>query len=305
MSDVVETLADETPRLVMGLGLAVMFVAGAAGFEVVSTLGPALLVAGPLPGGPSGTCCSRTATTTPECTWRAGDYAGPMSDDEDDDGNNALVKRVLWDPQGNLRHDRALDAIRGRRSHYGSLVPRLVATVLGGGAFGLVAGYLDHGTVAGMLEGAGMFAVAGAMFGLIWIMDRLESYYEADEELAVEELRARYARGELDLETFQQQVDRVYEEGPEWVFEDEGDDGDPSDDVDGAVGVAEEGREDGESATTQRGEDPMAILRRRFARGELSEAEYRSRVAALEETMDDDAPAPTDDAVAEVEGAGE
>jgi uncharacterized membrane protein len=48
---VVETLADETPRLMMGLGLAVMFVAGAAGFEVVSAVGLALLVAGPILGG--------------------------------------------------------------------------------------------------------------------------------------------------------------------------------------------------------------------------------------------------------------
>jgi uncharacterized membrane protein len=51
MSDVVETLADEAPRLMMGLGLAVMFVAGAAGFEVVAAVGLALLVAGPMLGG--------------------------------------------------------------------------------------------------------------------------------------------------------------------------------------------------------------------------------------------------------------
>jgi uncharacterized membrane protein len=51
MSDVVETLADEAPRLMMGLGLAVMFVAGAAGLEVVAAVGLALLVAGPMLGG--------------------------------------------------------------------------------------------------------------------------------------------------------------------------------------------------------------------------------------------------------------
>jgi uncharacterized membrane protein len=189
--------------------------------------------------------------------------------DGDDDGNNAVVKRVLWDPQGNLRHDRALDAIRGRRSHHADLVPRLVGLLLAGGAFGLVSGYLDYGTVAGTLEGGAMFAVAAAMFGTIWVTERLESYYEADEELAVEELRARYARGELPLERFQEQVDRVYDEGAGWVFEED-------DDEETADGTAD--------AAAGTDEDPEAILKRRFARGELSEAEYRSRVAALAET---------------------
>jgi uncharacterized membrane protein len=213
-----------------------------------------------------------------------------MGDDEDDDGNKALLKRVLWDPQGNLRHDRALDAIRGRRSHHADLVPRLVGLLLAGGAFGLVSGYLDYGTVAGTLEGGAMFAVAAAIFGTIWVTERLESYYEADDELAIEELRARYARGELTLDTFQDQVDRVYEDGPEWVFE-EGDDEELTDEATDAAAGADD--------------DPMAILQRRFARGELSEQEFRSRVAALEETMDDDAAAVADDAVAEIEGVGE
>jgi uncharacterized membrane protein len=51
MSEVLETLADDAPALLMGVGLVVMFVAGAADFDIVAALGLALLVAGPLVGG--------------------------------------------------------------------------------------------------------------------------------------------------------------------------------------------------------------------------------------------------------------
>jgi uncharacterized membrane protein len=196
-----------------------------------------------------------------------------MSDDEDDDGNPDLIKRVVRDPQGNRRTDRVLDAIRGRRSAHSDLLPRLVVTLVAVLVLGPALGYLDYGTVAGAVEMLGVSLFAYLLIVVFWVTDRIEEYYEDDKEIAVEELRARYARGELTLEAFQQQVDRVYEEGPGWVFE-EGEDEETTDETtDGAAGTDD---------------DPMAILQRRFARGELSEAEYRSRVAALEETMDYD-----------------
>lgn len=216
-----------------------------------------------------------------------------MGDDEND-ANTELLKRVVRDPQGNRRTDRVLDAVRGRRSAHSDLLPRLGLALLAALVVSPVLGFLDYGTVAGAVEtlGAGLFLYA--VVAVIWVSDRLESYYEDDEDIAVEELRARYARGEMDLETFQQRVDRVYEEGPEWVFEDG--DAESDGDADGAFGfgvVTEEG-EEREPATTRGEEDPMAILQRRFARGELSEAEYRSRVAVLEETMDGGTAATSD-----------
>jgi uncharacterized membrane protein len=150
-------------------------------------------------------------------------------------------------------------------------VPWLAATLVGAFGFGVLAGYHDFGTVVDALGFGGVMLLTAAFVLAVFASDRVESYYADDEDVAVEELRARYARGEMDLETFQRRVDRVHEEGPEFVWsEDEGDD----------QPVAED-RADGD--------DPVAILRRRFAEGALTEEEYRSRVAALEETMDGEA----------------
>jgi uncharacterized membrane protein len=181
-------------------------------------------------------------------------------------------------------------------------VVTLVAVLVLGPALG----YLDYGTVAGAVEMLGVSLFAYLLIVVFWVTDRIEEYYEDDKEIAVEELRARYARGEMDLETFQRQVDRVYEEGPEWVFEDE--DGDAvAEDDDGVFGfdVVDEEGEQREAGTTRADEDPMDILQRRLARGDLSEEEYRSRVAAIEETADDgggsEAGTATDDGDGELE----
>jgi hypothetical protein len=66
----------------------------------------------------------------------------------------------------------------------------------------------------------------------------------------------------MDLETLQRRVERVHEEGPEVAFG------------------------DGEPDPATREDDPEAILERRLATGDLSEEEYRSRMAALRGTSD-------------------
>jgi uncharacterized membrane protein len=192
----------------------------------------------------------------------------------DDDSTDWLAVRALVDPRGNLRPGRLLDAIRGRGSDHGHLVPQLVAVLLGGGALGGVAGYLEYGTVAGALEMGGMFLVAAVLFVAFMVSKRVERYHQSNEELALEQVRARYAHGALTREEFRRQVDRVHEEGPEVVLGD--DEEDPP-----ATGTGAASAGDDRPATD---EDPVAILRRRFAQGELSEDEYRSRVAALAET---------------------
>jgi uncharacterized membrane protein len=210
-----------------------------------------------------------------------------MGDDEDD-GNLDLLKRVVRDPDGNRRTDRVLDAVRGRRSAHSDLLPRLGLALLAALIVSPVLGFLDYGTMAGAVETLGWGLVAYLFLAVLWVTDRIEDYYEGDADIAVEELRARYARGEMDLETFQRRVDRVYEEGPEWVFED-GDGDAVAGDDDGAFGfgVVDEGSEEHVPATRRDDEDPMDILQRRLARGEISEEEYRSRVAAIQETTDD------------------
>jgi uncharacterized membrane protein len=201
---------------------------------------------------------------------------------DEDERNVDLIKRVVWDPQGNRRYGRVLRAVRGRGSAHGDLLPRLSGALVVAVGGALLLGYLDYGTVAGAVDTLGWALLAYVFLAATWVRDRLGAYYEGDEDLAVEELRARYARGEMDLEAFQRQVDRVYEAGPGFVFEDAdetGDDG--ADDGEGPAGTTPD-------TTVGDADDPMEILRVRFARGELSEEAYRRRVAALEETSGGD-----------------
>lgn len=218
--------------------------------------------------------------------------------DADDDGNIRLVKRAVRDPQGNFQWRRILDAIRGRRSAHVDLGPWLLLGLLGVAVLAPAMHYLGSGTIAGSAETLGWFLLVYAYMTAMWVSTRLESYYEDDEELAVEELRARYARGEFDFEEFQRLVDRVYEEGPGFVFDaDGGVDGSEGGGVangDGTDGVVDGHGTDDEVAAVPGGEppaatvgDPMEILQVRFARGELDEAEYRRRVAVLRETTDE------------------
>ncbi|QPV65062.1 SHOCT domain-containing protein [Halosimplex litoreum] len=91
-----------------------------------------------------------------------------------------------------------------------------------------------------------------------------------DDDVVIEELRARYAAGALSLEEFERRVERVVEDGPEAV--------DPS------IG-------DGDSDTADR--DPVAILRERYARGEIGDDEYRRRLDVLGEDVPDRASEPS------------
>jgi uncharacterized membrane protein len=175
-----------------------------------------------------------------------------------DDGSERIA-RVVTGPDGGVRLGRINEVLAGTDPEHRDLRLALLLSVvlvaLAGGA-SLAALSEPIVTVAS--------AVAGfvAAFSVGRSLVRLRDHGERSTDLAVEELQERYARGEMDLETFQRRVDRVHEEGPEVVFGD--DEQDPH-----------AGATDG---------DPEAILQRRLARGDLSEAEYRSRVAALEET---------------------
>lgn len=193
--------------------------------------------------------------------------------EEDADGTPELLERVVRDPRGNRRYDRVLRAVRGRGSSHGDLLPRLSGALVVAVGGALLLGYLDYGTVAGAVDTLGWALLAYVFLAASWVSDRLEAYYEGDEDLAIEELRARYARGEMDLDAFQRQVDRVYAEGTGFVFDEEGEEGDGA-----AATTSDAGPADAD--------DPLEILQVRFARGELSEEGYRRRVAALEETAD-------------------
>lgn len=200
-----------------------------------------------------------------------------MGDEEDDGGTTELLERVVRDPRGNRRYDRILRAVRGRGSSHGDLLPRLLGALVVTAVGAPLLGYLDYGTLAGAVDTLGWALLAYVFLAATWVSDRLEAYYEGDEDLAVEELRARYARGEMDLDAFQRRVDQVYAEGPGFVFDDEGDEAVDDDDATAPTPA---------DPAVPDTDDPLEILQVRFARGELSEEAYRSHVAALEETAD-------------------
>lgn len=194
-----------------------------------------------------------------------------MGDDEDDPGPSA--KEVLLDAEGNVRWRLAVDAIRGRRSDETDLGPLLVVTLvvilLGTPVWGVVAGE----PLVEVLETAGWWLFAYVVFLFLMVTSRVEDHFTDDEDVAVETLRSRYVAGEVGFEEFQRRLDLVYEEGAETVW---GDD---------------------EAAAPNEGDagdrDPVAILRERFARGEVDEEEFRRRMEMLgepvEETTTDDA----------------
>ena len=54
----------------------------------------------------------------------------------------------------------------------------------------------------------------------------------------------------------------------------------------GTESVAEERRERGDESTAAGDEDPIAVLKRRYAAGEIDDAEFEARIDALLETPD-------------------
>lgn len=183
--------------------------------------------------------------------------------DEDEEDPSPSVRDVLFDGTGTVHWRRVLDAIRARDSDDTDLAPLfavgLVVTLVGG----TVAGFVEHGTLVRALESTLPWLLPLVVLALVVTVERIEEYYSEDEEVAIEELRAQYAEGDIDLDEFQRRVDRVYEEGPETVW-------------------TEEETADEEVTGDS---DPAAILRERYARGEIDEAEFRRRMEVLGEPV--------------------
>ncbi|PSQ58946.1 hypothetical protein BRD18_04800 [Halobacteriales archaeon SW_7_71_33] len=112
-------------------------------------------------------------------------------------------------------------------------------------------------------------------------MIRTENYFEDDETVAAERLKARYAAGEIDHEEFRRRVGPVLREGPTAL--DDGDaDGNEDRDERGAFDAVAD-VVDADAAGVEP-DDPETILRQRFARGEIDREEYERRLTALRES---------------------
>lgn len=159
---------------------------------------------------------------------------------------------IARDPDGRLRLDRVLTALRGVGSPRPNVVPALVVGVAGSVPAGLLVGWLETQTLASALNTAGSYVTVAVLLAFVVVLFRTENYFEGDETVAAERLQARYAAGEIDHAEFQRRVEPVLREGP----------------------TALEASDD-DSA------EPETILKRRFARGEIDREEYASRLAAL------------------------
>jgi len=183
-----------------------------------------------------------------------------MSDDES--GTNwERVGRVATEPDGSVHWGRVRSAVRGRGSRGDPdltplVVPAVTWTLLGPVLAAVFPGHV--GLAPWQAAGLGIVVVLGAVAA---VADRLDEYAVTDDDVVIEELRARYAAGALSLDEFERRVERVVEEGPEAV--------DPS------IG--------GDDAGDAADRDPVAILRERYARGEIDDAEYRRRLDVLGE----------------------
>ncbi|WP_246023057.1 SHOCT domain-containing protein [Halosimplex halophilum] len=186
-----------------------------------------------------------------------------MGDDED--GIDwQRVGRVATEPDGSLHWGRVRSAVRGRGSRDDADLTALVVLAL---LWTLVGPVLPavFPTVVGLApwQMGGLGAVV--LLGLVaTVADRLDAYEVTDDDVVIEELRARYAAGALSLDEFERRVERVVEDGPGAV--------DPS--------IGDGNPDDGER-------DPVAILRERYARGEIDDEEYRSRLDVLGEDVPD------------------
>ena len=194
-----------------------------------------------------------------------------MSDD-DEDGLD--FPEIVHDPDGRVRFDRVLTALRGAGSPRPNLFPALTLGLAGSVPVGLLVGWLRTATLAGALDTAGTYFAVAAVCGLLVVMIRTENYFEDDETVAAERLKARYAAGEIDHEEFRRRVGPVLREGPTAL-----DDGDSDGSADG-----DENREGDAEVTGVEPDDPETILRQRFARGEIDREEYERRLTALRES---------------------
>ncbi len=194
---------------------------------------------------------------------------GARMSDDDSDEDGLDFAEIAKDPDGRFRLDRVLTALRGVGSPKPNLLPAIVLGLVGSVPVGLVVGWLQVATVAHALDTAGTYLTLAAALGFMIVLFRTENYYEGDETVAAERLKARYAAGEIDHQEFQRRVEPVLREGPAAL----------ADDADA---------DDGEDTST---DDPEAILRRRYAAGDLDQAEYERRLATLRDTAADDSAA--------------
>jgi|GEM_PF-1909186 len=175
--------------------------------------------------------------------------------------------RLATEPDGSFHWSRIGRAIRGRGSREDPnltlpLVAATLATLVGSLLSAI--GWSQPGIEPLWIAGLGLVVVlslAAAVF------DRIDDYYADDAEVVVEELRYRYAAGALSFEAFESRIERVLQDGPD------------------AVEAGPEPRPGAEVApdTTDDRRDAVALLRERYARGDIDEAEYRQRMDVLGE----------------------
>lgn len=179
-----------------------------------------------------------------------------MGEGEDDDGGIVWdrVWTALKDDEG-IHLGRAVTAARHEVGMDDVAMYGAVATLFG-------YAYFVEGTYA-VTDGVAMLAVLVVLAG-ITVARAISDYYEHDEELAIKELRKRYAADEISFAAFQRQVDRVI----------------AGEDVD----VFDTGDEDDDLEPTGPDADPVEVLRARYARGEIDDREFDRRLERLRES---------------------
>jgi len=171
------------------------------------------------------------------------------------------VGRVATEPDGSAHWGRIRSAVRGRGSREDPDLTPVFLLAVAWTLLGPVLAAIFPGIVGLAPWQAASLGVVVLLGAVAAVADRLDEYEVTDDDVVIEELRARYAAGALSLEEFERRVERVVEEGAEAV--------DPT------VGG------DGGGDTADR--DPVGILRERYARGEVDDEEYRRRLDVLGE----------------------
>jgi uncharacterized membrane protein len=211
-------------------------------------------------------------------TADATDTGTVLDTSEDDDEERDSIE---WDrvrkaatTRGSLNWQRIVRALRGAESdgdwNLSWFLPPLLLTLLASP----IIPSLVPSWVFGSTDDVLLFVIlVVSMIGL-QTAHRLQAYYSEDEQVVVEELRAAYAADDMAFSEFKAKIDRVLE---------------------GDTAAAEAG--DDATATpddTPAGE-PVAILKHRFASGEIDAEEYRYRMEMLGESVPDVARGGEDD----------
>jgi len=201
--------------------------------------------------------------------WGDGDSA-EESDAEDDPVDWERARTATRDRDGNVQWRGVWRAVRGRGADHDDMLPPFAAALL---VFllAVVAAALDGGTSAvDTLSWAAFLLVVFVGIAVKGVGRRLDEYHADDPDVESRLLAEQYAAGDLDDEEFERRIEILLADGPA-----------------AARGVDADGDDDTGSDEPD-ADDPLAALRRRFATGEIDEAEYRSRLATLRETATDD-----------------